>query len=75
MGHNTQLVTRENWLELILIVLLLGVLTVFLNSLRQSNAIVLDRNGLRKQTCIASSFDPGSKACFDAPGKKKVKQK
>jgi hypothetical protein len=70
--------TRHNWLELILIVLVLGILgatlTAFSHSLRQSNAFILDKHGLRKETCIALSFDPDSKACIDA-GTKKPKQK
>jgi hypothetical protein len=73
------IVKRKNWLEFILIVLVVGILgalvTNFAQSLRQSNAIIIDRHGIRKQTCIASSLDPNSKACFDTPSKKKANWK
>jgi hypothetical protein len=65
--------TRKNWLELILIVLVGGILGAWVSSLHQSNAIVIDKHGIRKQTCMASSFDPSSKACFDNPSQPRRK--
>jgi hypothetical protein len=63
------------WWKLILFVFVIWIVGTLANSLRQSNAIIIDRHGIRKQTCIASSLDPNSKACFDTPSKKKAQRK